>query len=68
MHKENKLTPLFVIQEIELAQERMSRAGRVPEGKPYTAKVILGYFTSWKTVLFTLIFSKLLSPFDMMMF
>ena len=36
----------------------MARAGRVPEGKPYTAKVILGYLTSWKTLLFTLIFSK----------
>lgn len=35
----------------------MAKAGRAPEGKPYTAKVILGYFLSWKTVLFTLIFS-----------
>jgi len=37
----------------------MARVGRVPEGKSYSAKVILGYFTSWKTVLFTLIFSKI---------
>jgi hypothetical protein len=37
----------------------MARVGRVPEGKPYTVKTILGYFTSWKTILFTLIFSKL---------
>jgi len=43
----------------------MSRVGRVPEGKPYTAKVILGYFTNWRTVRFTLIFSKLPSPLDM---
>jgi len=39
----------------------MNRAGRVPEGKPYTVKTILGYFTSWKTVLFTLIFT--MQPF-----
>lgn len=39
----------------------MARAGRVPEGKPYTAKVILGYLVSWKTVLFTLIFT--MQPF-----
>ncbi|KAF8867029.1 putative pantothenate transporter liz1 [Acephala macrosclerotiorum] len=52
---------LFSEREIELAQERMSRAGQVPEGKHYTAKVILGYFTSWKTVLFTLIFT--MQPF-----
>jgi ACS family pantothenate transporter-like MFS transporter len=49
---------LFVVQDIEIARERMARAGRTPEGKPYTAKVILGYLTSWKTLLFTLIFSK----------
>lgn len=36
----------------------MARVGRAPEGKPYSAKVILGYLTSWKTVLFTLIFSE----------
>lgn len=46
------------MQDIELAKERMARVGRAPEGKPYTAKVILGYFLSWKTVLFTIIFSK----------
>jgi ACS family pantothenate transporter-like MFS transporter len=39
----------------------MARAGRAPEGKPYTVKTILGYFTSWKTVLFTLIFT--MQPF-----
>ena len=37
----------------------MERAGRTPEGKPYSAKVILGYLTSWKTLLFTLIFSEI---------
>ncbi|EXJ86020.1 hypothetical protein A1O1_06389 [Capronia coronata CBS 617.96] len=52
---------LFTEREIEIARERMSRVGRAPEGKPYTAKVILGYFTSWKTVLFTLIFT--MQPF-----
>ncbi|OQV00239.1 hypothetical protein CLAIMM_05764 [Cladophialophora immunda] len=52
---------LFTERDIEIARERMSRAGRVPEGKPYTVKVILGYFTSWKTVLFTLIFT--MQPF-----
>ena len=36
--------------------------GRVPEGKPYTGKTALGYFTSWKTLFFTLIFSKLRLP------
>ncbi|KAJ4512988.1 hypothetical protein HRR78_002835 [Exophiala dermatitidis] len=49
---------LFTERDIELAKERMARVGRAPEGKPYTAKVILGYFLSWKTVLFTIIFSK----------
>lgn len=48
----------FAFQEIELANERMTRAGRVPEGKPYSVKTILGYLTSWKTLLFTLIFSE----------
>jgi len=64
MNKGKTLIPLF-FQELELARERMARAGRVPEGKPYTFKVILGYFTSWKTLLFTLIFSMLPSPLDM---
>lgn len=36
----------------------MVQVGRAPEGKPYSAKVILGYLTSWKTLLFTLIFSE----------
>ncbi|OAP54784.1 hypothetical protein AYL99_11232 [Fonsecaea erecta] len=52
---------LLTERDIELARERMTRAGRVPEGKPYSVKVILGYFTSWKTVLFTLIFT--MQPF-----
>jgi MFS transporter, ACS family, pantothenate transporter len=46
------------IQDLEIAKKRLEQAGRAPEGKPYTVKVILGYFLSWKTVLFTLIFSK----------
>ncbi|KAI1613227.1 putative pantothenate transporter liz1 [Exophiala viscosa] len=52
---------LFSEREIELARERMARVGRTPEGKPYSAKVILSYFLSWKTVLFTLIFT--MQPF-----
>ena len=35
----------------------MAKVGRTPEGKPYSVKVILGYLKSWKTLLFTLIFS-----------
>ncbi|KAK4687117.1 MFS transporter, ACS family, pantothenate transporter, partial [Tremellales sp. Uapishka_1] len=49
---------LFSEREIEIARERMSRAGRIPEGQPYSVKTILGYLTSWKTVLFTLVFSE----------
>jgi ACS family pantothenate transporter-like MFS transporter len=45
-------------QDIEIAKERMQRVGRVAEGKPYSIKTILGYCKSWKTLLFTLIFSK----------
>jgi ACS family pantothenate transporter-like MFS transporter len=45
-------------QEIELAKDRMARVGRVPEGQPYNIRTICGYFTSWKTLLFTLIFSE----------
>ena len=45
-------------QDIQIAKERMAKAGRVPEGKPYTVKTILGYLTSWKTLLFTLIFGR----------
>ncbi|KAH6665184.1 putative pantothenate transporter liz1 [Halenospora varia] len=52
---------LFSESEIELARERMARAGRVPEGKPYTVKNILGYLNSWKTLLFTLVF--MIQPF-----
>lgn len=39
----------------------MTRVGRAPEGKKYTVKTILAYFTSWKTLLFTLIFT--MQPF-----
>jgi ACS family pantothenate transporter-like MFS transporter len=39
----------------------MARAGRAPEGTPYTVKVISSYLTSWKTLLFTLIFT--MQPF-----
>ncbi|KAJ9607884.1 hypothetical protein H2200_007963 [Cladophialophora chaetospira] len=52
---------VFTERDIEIARERMQRAGRTPEGKPYTVKVILGYLTSWKTLLFTLIF--MIQPF-----
>ncbi|RVX66581.1 hypothetical protein B0A52_09458 [Exophiala mesophila] len=49
---------VFTERDIEIARERMAKAGRVAEGKPYTFKVILGYLTSWKTLLFTLIFAQ----------
>lgn len=39
----------------------MVKAGRKPEGKPYTVKTVLGFLTSWKTLLFTLIFT--MQPF-----
>lgn len=39
----------------------MALAGRVPEGKPYTLKTFAGFLTSWKTLLFTLIFT--MQPF-----
>ncbi|KAB5547251.1 putative pantothenate transporter liz1 [Coniochaeta sp. 2T2.1] len=52
---------IFTEREIEIARERMANVGRAPEGKPYSAKVILGYFRSWKTLLFTLIFT--MQPF-----
>ena len=39
----------------------MAKAGRKPEGKPYTIKTIVGFLTSWKTLLFTLIFT--MQPF-----
>ncbi|KAG4436104.1 hypothetical protein IFR05_008424 [Cadophora sp. M221] len=52
---------VFTAREVELAKERMARVGRTPEGKPYTLKTILGYLTSWKTLLFTLIFT--MQPF-----
>lgn len=35
----------------------MAKAERKPEGKPYTIQAILGFITSWKTLLFTLIFT-----------
>lgn len=49
------------VQDIQIAQERMIRAGRKPEGEPYTTRTILGFLTSWKTLLFTLIFT--IQPF-----
>lgn len=39
----------------------MTKAGRAPEGKKYTPKLIFGFLASWKTLLFTLIFA--LQPF-----
>lgn len=39
----------------------MAAAGRKPEGQPYTIKTFLGFLTSWKTLLFTLIFT--MQPF-----
>ncbi|EHK97819.1 putative Pantothenate transporter liz1 [Glarea lozoyensis 74030] len=56
-----KPTWVFTERDIEIAKERMERVGRQPEGKPYTFKTILGYLTSWKTLLFTLIFT--MQPF-----
>ncbi|KAF2444153.1 putative pantothenate transporter liz1 [Karstenula rhodostoma CBS 690.94] len=52
---------IFSERDIQIAQERMTRAGRKPEGKPYTIRTILGFLTSWKTLLFTLIFT--MQPF-----
>ncbi|KAH8586080.1 putative pantothenate transporter liz1 [Bisporella sp. PMI_857] len=56
-----KPTWVFTARDIEIAKERMALAGRAAEGKPYTFKGILGYLTSWKTLLFTLIF--MMQPF-----
>ena len=39
----------------------MAKADRRPEGKPYTVKAIFGFLTSWKTLLFTLVFT--MQPF-----
>jgi ACS family pantothenate transporter-like MFS transporter len=50
-----------MIQDIEIANERMTQAGRSPEGKTYSVKTIIGFITSWKTLLFTLIF--MVQPF-----
>lgn len=44
-----------------MAKDRMAKAGRKPEGKPYNLKLVLGFLTSWKTLLFVLIFT--LQPF-----
>ncbi|KAF2499872.1 putative pantothenate transporter liz1 [Lophium mytilinum] len=52
---------IFSERDIQIAKERMARAGRKPEGKPYTVKTFLGFLTSWKTLLFTLIFT--MQPF-----
>ena len=35
----------------------MEKVGRRPEGNPYTVKSVMGFLTSWKTILFTLIFT-----------
>ncbi|KAF2833941.1 putative pantothenate transporter liz1 [Ophiobolus disseminans] len=52
---------LFTEQDIQLAKDRMVKADREPEGKPYTLKLVLGFLTSWKTLLFVLIF--MIQPF-----
>jgi ACS family pantothenate transporter-like MFS transporter len=39
----------------------MAQAGRSPEGQSYTVKTIIEFVTSWKTLLFTLIF--MIQPF-----
>lgn len=36
----------------------MVKAGRQPTGKKYSVRMILGFFTSWKTALFVLLFSE----------
>jgi ACS family pantothenate transporter-like MFS transporter len=58
----SNLLSSFLLYELELTKERMARVGRVPEGKPYTVKILLGCFASWKTLFFTFIFSKLRHP------
>ncbi|KAK3208636.1 hypothetical protein GRF29_77g1471502 [Pseudopithomyces chartarum] len=52
---------IFTEQDIKIARARMEKAGRKPEGKPYTVKSVTGFLTSWKTLLFTLIFT--IQPF-----
>ncbi|KAF2022570.1 putative pantothenate transporter liz1 [Setomelanomma holmii] len=52
---------VFTERDIQIAQERMVKAGRKPEGQPYTVKTFVGFLTSWKTFLFTLIF--MMQPF-----
>ncbi|OAK94215.1 putative pantothenate transporter liz1 [Phaeosphaeriaceae sp. SRC1lsM3a] len=52
---------IFTERDLEIARERMAAAGRKPEGQPYTIKTFLGFLTSWKTLLFTLIFT--MQPF-----
>ncbi|KAF2658327.1 putative pantothenate transporter liz1 [Lophiostoma macrostomum CBS 122681] len=52
---------IFTESDIQIARARMERAGRKPEGKPYTVKLVTGFLTSWKTLLFTLIF--MIQPF-----
>jgi hypothetical protein len=39
----------------------MAKAGRRAEGKAYTIESIVGFVTSWKTILFTIIF--MIQPF-----
>jgi ACS family pantothenate transporter-like MFS transporter len=48
--------------DIQLARARMASAGRKPEGKPYSLNLIIGFSTSWKTLLFVLIL--MLQPFE----
>jgi ACS family pantothenate transporter-like MFS transporter len=50
-----------IIKDLQIARERMAKAGRKPEGTPWSVKTILGFLTSWKTLLFTLIF--MVQPF-----
>ncbi|KAH3905847.1 hypothetical protein HBH56_214360 [Parastagonospora nodorum] len=52
---------IFTERDLHIARERMARAGRKPEGTPYTVKTIFEYLTNWKTLLFTLIF--MVQPF-----
>ncbi|KAI8935617.1 hypothetical protein NX059_007146 [Plenodomus lindquistii] len=52
-----KPTWVFSQREIQLGINRMDRAGRRPEGNPYTWKMIGSFLLSWKTLLFTLVFA-----------
>ncbi|KAH7093496.1 putative pantothenate transporter liz1 [Paraphoma chrysanthemicola] len=52
---------IFTERDLEIARDRMAKAGRRPEGQPYTIRTFTGFLTSWKTLLFTLIFT--MQPF-----